>query len=166
MRTLTLDGGLLREATLLPAVRTLANWQAEGKIELFECDRISAVAAPVASSRMAGMQSRYRGPRRGSSTGPSFQRISSVLFPRRDPSRLNMTEINDVAHLVHHYSLGHAMFVTTNVKDFIADGKREHLKAAFNLLVFTPDEAVGALTKAGAELSSVMTTKVAVRGTN
>ena len=36
---LTVDGGLMREHVLAPAVAILKNWQLEGKIEIIESDR-------------------------------------------------------------------------------------------------------------------------------
>src|SRR5688572_896536 len=99
---LTLDGGLLRESELLPAVKTLKTWEAEGRIELFESDRAKETTgqqgwpggpAPVRP------HSKFRVAKKSDPSGASFQRISAVLFPHRDSLRLNMTEVNHVAHL-------------------------------------------------------------------
>ena len=145
---LTLDGGLLRESALLPAVQTLKTWEAAGKVELFEADRAKEVktepgwSSPVAPSKT---HPRFRSMRKTEASGPSFQRISAVLFPHRDPNRLNMTEINNVAHLLRHHSLGHSIFVTTNAQDFVAEGRRERLQTAFKIVILTPDETVRAL---------------------
>jgi hypothetical protein len=147
-----LDGGLLRENVLLTAVKTLKNWEAEGRIELFEADR----AKESPSSQTFGWPgapppprapSRFRGPKKSSPGSLSFQEMSNVLFPGRDPHRLKMNEVNDVAHLVRHHSLGHTFFVTTNVESFMAKGKREYLKAKFQIVVLTPEETVLALEK-------------------
>src|SRR5687767_13669088 len=99
---LTLDGGLLRESVLLPAIKTLKKWEAEGKVELFETDRAKESTtgpqgwpggpAPIRNSK-------FRVAKKSDSSGASFQRISAVMFPHRDSLRLNMTEVNDVAHL-------------------------------------------------------------------
>jgi len=148
--SVTLDGGLLREHTLLPAVRKLKDWAAQGKIRLFETDRADD-SVSVSKSGWPGEQrarpSRgHRSLKKMDSAGASFQRIAAVLFPVRDPNRLSMTEINDVTHLLRHHSLGHSLFVTTNERNFISEGKRERLQAAFNIAVVTPDEAVRFLT--------------------
>lgn len=145
----TLDGGLLRDTELLPAVRALQSWASEGKIEIFESDRAKDVKPPVdpwTTPRPTG-PNRYRTVKKVDTKGASFQRVSAVLFPMRDAHRLNMTEVNDVAHLIRHHTLGHSMFVTNNTKDFIANGKREQLQNAFKLVVLTPDEAVTVLCK-------------------
>lgn len=151
---LTLDGGLLREGVLLPAIRTLKSWETEGRIELFESDRAKERPAARTQGWPGGPSpsrphSRFRAPRKLDSKGISFQQISAVLFPMRDPHRLDRIEVNDVAHLLRHHSLGHAIFVTNNEKNFIADGKRERLEAAFKILILTPEETVQALSESG-----------------
>lgn len=155
---ITLDGGLLRASVLLPAVRVLRAWEAAGKVELFESDRAKAAPtaawAPPSPSR-GRFPARARVARKSSASGgASFQSFSSVLFPSRDPQRLNIGEVNDVAHLLRHHSLGHSLFVTTNVDNFIADGKREKLLAAFKLIVLTPDEAVQVLEQSDGLVSA------------
>ncbi|MBI4405800.1 MAG: hypothetical protein HY537_16700 [Deltaproteobacteria bacterium] len=143
----TIDGGLLRNSVLLPAVQTLKAWEADGKIEIFESDRAKEVNVPYTwpgATPQAKNRPRFRAPRKMKASDVSFQQISSVLFPQRDPKRLNLNEINDVAHLLSHRALGHSIFVTTNM-GFIADGKRERLMSVFKIVVLTPDEAVSAL---------------------
>jgi hypothetical protein len=147
---LTMDGGLLRENSLLPAVKTLKAWETEGRIEIFESDRPKPAPGSAAfgwpgAPGPARSHFRFRGTRKTESGGISFQRVSAVLFPLRDPQRLNMTEVNDVAHLIRHHSLGHAIFITTNSKNFITEGKRERLQVAFKISILTPEEAVTAL---------------------
>ena len=144
---LTLDGGLLRGAVLLPAVHTLKQWEAEGKVELFESDRAKETNP---KSVWLGPKRPYWSAKTGfkkkAELGPlSFQSVATVIFPGKDPIRLNMAEINEVAHILRHHALGRSIFVTTNAVDFITNGKREHLQAAFNILVLTPDETVDAL---------------------
>ena len=145
---LTLDGGLLRELSLLPAIRTLKTWESEGKIEIFEADR--AKEAPTGQQGWPGgtpparLSPRHRTIKRTEKNGLSFQRVCGVLFPNRDSHRLNMTEVNDVVHLLRHLTLGHFIFVT-NAPSFIAEGKREKLQAAFRTVILTPEETVIAL---------------------
>jgi hypothetical protein len=149
---LTLDGGLLRESVLLPAIRTLKKWETEGKIELFEADRAKETRSSPnigwpGAPPPAKPHTRFKAAKKSASGGVSFQQISAVLFPQRDPHRLNMTEVNDVAHLLRHHSMGNTMFVTTNAQNFILEGKRELLQAIFKIMIMTPDEAVMVLQK-------------------
>ena len=144
----TLDGGLLRTPVLLPAIQTLKAWEAEGKIELFESDRskeVKIASGWPGAPKPVGFSRRVRTTKRAEPGGLSFQRIAAILFPCRDPHRLNMTEVNDVTHLIRHHALGHSFFVTTNVRDFIADGKRERIKAISKIMILTPEEAVALL---------------------
>jgi len=150
MVKLTLDGGLLRDAVLLPAVRTLKMWESEGKVEMFESDRAKGSTQsswPGAPKVQPAPSTRFRSSRRTEAGGLSFQRISLVIFPRRDPHRLNMTEVNAVAHLMKHHALGHSIFVTNDSDSFISEGKRERLKSAFKIVILTPEEAVGSLSE-------------------
>lgn len=147
---LTLDGGLLREAVLLPAVRTLKAWDAEGRIEIFETDRAKEVSTPSDSSYgwpgAKRPHPRAKVARKVEAGGVSFAGISSVLFPQRDAHRLSLAEVNDVAHLLRHFTQGRTIFVTTNTETFIAGGRRERL-AALKIIVLTPDEAILAIEK-------------------
>jgi len=146
--TLTLDEGLMAGEDSLAAVRTLKHWEAEGRIQLFGTDPPKDAVSVPFNARRARTERRpgpYRMTTRPGAGSSPFQRISAVLFPNRDCQRLNMGEINDVAHLVLHLTRGHNFFVTTNVRAFIAEGKRELLRAAFQIEVLTPDEAVNAL---------------------
>ena len=136
---LTLDGGLLDAKVLLPAVRTLKEWQNDGKVELFRADRASGVPAIPSPAPMGGRSRAH--PRKIDSGGVSFARVSGVLYPHRDTHRLSMSEINDVTHLMVHHTTKHPIFVTTN-QNFIDRGKREHLKVAFQIVVMTPQEVV------------------------
>lgn len=145
---LTLDGGLLRDNVMLPAVRTLKDWEAAGKIEIFETDRAKEVAS---SSKGAynwpgarTVTAKSKVARKTESGSVSFLGISSVLFPHRDAHRLNIDQVNDVAHLLRHHSQGRTIFVTTNAENFIADGRRERL-AALKIIVLTPEETILAL---------------------
>lgn len=150
MLKLTLHGGILREHTLSAAVHTLKALQSEGKVELFESDRAKEAKA-VAYGWPGGTPSapparRYRSQKRHDPAGgPSFQMVSLVLFPHRDPHRLDLKEINDVSHLLRHVSLKHEIFVTTDTANFISGGRRERLLSAFKIVVLTPDETVAAV---------------------
>ena len=144
---LTLDGGLLRESVLLPAIQTLKTWESEGKIEIFESDRVKEAPAAYGwpgAPKPTIQTPRHRGAKRQAG-GSSFQSLALVLYPSRDPQRLNMTEVNDVAHLLRHQSSGNNIFVTNNLKTFMEGGKRERLQTLFKIMVLTPDEAVAVL---------------------
>jgi hypothetical protein len=151
---LTFEGGLLREQNLLPAVRTLKALEAEGKIEIFETDRAKETkAASNAAYNWPGAAPRStksRAPRRPAAGAVSFQNLSAVLFPQRDAHRLNITEVNNVAHLLNHHTSGRTIFVTKNAEVFLADGKRERL-ATLKIIVLTPEETVVALEQSAAE---------------
>ncbi len=146
----TVDAGLLRQNVLLPAVQTLKDWEAKGQIELFESDRAKVPSGgwPGGTSSTT-FKSRQRTARKPASKGLSFQQLSGILFPNRDPSRLNMGETNSVAHLMMHHTLGRSIFVTNNVQVFMSDGKQSRLRTMYKILVFTPDEAVTVLRGAG-----------------
>jgi len=148
---LTLDGGILREVPMGPAVRTLKLWETEGKIELFESDRAKDTGVPAVHG-WPGAPRRGVAPGRVRAVkeppgGPGFQSVSVVLFPGRDPHRLSMTQVNSVAHLLRHHTLGHSLFITNNKVDFINEGKRERLQALFKIMILTPDEAIQVLRK-------------------
>jgi len=145
----TLDRGLISANPPLIAIATLKTWEAEGKLELFEADRaketrsneINSAAPPSANQSPWGRRGKPP-PKRNSPSAITFAQIAAVLFPHRDAHKLDMAQINDVAHLVRHHSLGHSVFVTLNQRDFIDDGKRKRLHAIFKILVMTPEEVV------------------------
>ena len=151
---LTFDGGLLREQNLPPAIRTLKALEAEGKVEIFETDRAKETkAAANAAYNWPGAPPRTtksRSPRRPAAGAISFQNISAVLFPQRDSHRLNMTEVNCVAHQLHHHTAGRTIFVTRNTEVFLSGGKRERL-AQLKIIVLTPEETVVALEQSAAQ---------------
>ncbi len=53
-----------------------------------------------------------------------------------------MGDLNDVMHLIFHKKSKHEIFVTTNAKSYVSDGRREHLMRAINVIVMTPEEVV------------------------
>lgn len=142
--TLTLQGGLLREPELQPSLKILKSWEEEGKVELFETDRLkeSAATQALAAVPTKPAHPRYKPKRKADSGAVSFQRVSAVLFPGRDTHRLNMTEINYVSHLISHHNSHRSIFVTANTGEFIDQGKRQRLLAAFKIVVYTPEETV------------------------
>jgi hypothetical protein len=148
---ITVDGGLIRERVMDPSIRILRNWELEGRIEIFETDRSKDNAA---TSAWAGEKKptpqqppKFRKAKAKTPGSLSFAGVASILFPHRDPNRLTMTEINSVTHLIRHHICQHFIFVTINNRDFIDDGKREQLKAAFNIVVLRPEEAVQAIER-------------------
>lgn len=160
---LTLDGGILREAVLSPSVKILKQWEAEGKVELFESDRAKTNDGPTWAGSRRGAHG-FNVFRKTDPGNISFQRVAAVLFPKRDPNRLNMTEVNEVAHIIRHHTMGRSIFITNNVAVLIADGKREGLKTAFQIVVSTPEEAVSALQNAADTATQEVAPKVAKRG--
>jgi hypothetical protein len=144
---ITLGGGLLRAQAMMPAIQTLSVWHSEGKIELFEADRARetkpAFGWPGAPRTVTPTRTKRNRAMPKSKDGTvSFARIAAVVFPRRDPNRLGLTEINDVAHLLQHHLQGHSIFVTNKVQELLSDGRREKLAAAFRIEVMTPEETV------------------------
>lgn len=152
--TLTIDCGLMRESNPVPAVVKLRRWEEQGKIVIFESDRAKSTGprAPApATTRRTSWISR---PRPTKSTGRiNFRNISAILFPCRDPLRLNINEINDISRLLHHHNLERSIFVTTNSQNFIEYGKQASL-ASMKLIVLTPDEAVRVIEDTGISVSS------------
>src|SRR6185312_9453142 len=140
---LTIDINLMHEAQTIPAMDVLKRWKAEGKIDLIEAEpprleRGSAHGWPGAQIIKNEVRDpRQRGGRRiikkESSHGANFRNLAAVLFPQKDSQKLNMGEINDVAHMLKHHSSKNELFITHNLKDFIEEGKRERLKAGFGI---------------------------------
>ena len=154
---LTIDSNLLHETTKIPSIDVLKRWKSEGKIELVEADAAKAKSEPAygwpgSPPRPINTTRDPRGGNRGhvkkeSAGKANFKALSSVLFPGKDSQRLNMGEINNVAHLVKHSISKNEFFVTHNLKDYITGGKREVLRGSFGIVTVTPDEAVDMLKK-------------------
>jgi hypothetical protein len=156
---ITIDMNLMEPGLGIPAMDTLRRWKDEGKIELVEADRAAAVkeqpynwpGAPPKreeSSEKVWKGGRGRSGKMQESGKANFKSIASILFPGKDPLRLNMGEINGVAHLIRHHLIKSEIFVTGNAKDFIEGGRREVLRSHFGIVVMTPDEAVQMLAEA------------------
>ncbi len=149
---LTIDLNLTGEAAKVPAVDTLKRWLTEGKIDMIESapSRSSSYGWPgaavqtTANLRKPGPRWRVKRDPPGSTT---FKTVAAVLFPGKDALKLNMTEVNDVAHLVKHHTRKHEFFVTENLKVFITDGARERLKSSLGIITVTPIEVVSMLSK-------------------
>jgi hypothetical protein len=152
---LTIDINLMYADPKLPAMDTLKRWKSEGKIDLIEAEpprNASSYGWPGAPAKPTYQAGNFRGKTRARVTksapgGINFNGVAAVLFPQRDPQKLHMSEINDVAHLIKHHMNKHELFVTANLKDFIEGGKKERLKASFGIIAMTPDEAVEMLSK-------------------
>lgn len=149
---LTLDGGLKNAVPPLPAITTLKAWEAEGKVEIFEADRVKEAVTQgwpgQTPTSVIGRPWGGRGrpaPKKNAASTSAFNQMSSVLFPHRDVHKLDMAQLNDVSHLIRHQTLGNSIFVTCNTRDFIEQGKREKLQATFKIVVMTPDEVVSQL---------------------
>lgn len=153
---LTIDVNMMQTEEKNRAMETLKRWGAEGKIELVEADRAKverdpATGWPGAPSKpmdFRGHRSTMRSrPSKSEAGGPTFKGVAGVLFPHKDPQKLNMGEVNSVAHLMKHHSSKNELFITMNAKDFIEEGRRESLKAQFGVVTLTPEEAVTMLTE-------------------
>ena len=154
---LTIDINLMNEDPNIPSMDTLKRWTAEGKIQLIEAEAPKIVNeandnSPAVQPRTSDQRRDPRSPggrrviKREPSGGANFRGVAAVLFPQRDSQKLHMGEINDVVHILQHHSSKNELFVTHNLKDFIENGKRERLKAAFGIIAMTPDEAVEMLS--------------------
>lgn len=136
------------DALKIPAMDTLKRWKTQGKIDLIEAapPRTVAYGWPGSPPKPAPFQ--RGGPRQRMRVkkdppgGVNFKGVASVIFPNRDSQKLNMGEINDVAHLVKHHASKHEFFVTVNLGGLIQNGRRESLKSCFGIIAVTPDEAV------------------------
>ena len=152
---LTIDGYLLTAEDPSKAMKTLKRWKEEGKVELVDVDPPKTAreqpygwpGAPPKPPSPYPQRNMSRGRLKKDEPGsPGFKGIASVLFPHKDPQKLSMTEINDVAHLLIHHASKNELFVTPN-QGFIDGGKRERLKTAFGIIAMTPDEAVSMLSE-------------------
>lgn len=152
---LTIDVNLMHADPIAPAMTTLKRWKSEGMIDLIEAEpsrseREPAYGWPGAPTKPIDTNNPRRGgrnPVKRDAGASNFKSLAAVLFPYKDSQKLNMGEINDVAHLLKHHGSKNELFVTINQKDFIEAGKREQLKAAFGIIAMTPDEAVQMLSK-------------------
>lgn len=148
---LTIDVNLMDEGSKIPAMDTLKRWKREGKIELIEAAPSQNASYGWPGSTIRTSPSRDpRGRTRMKKDppgSPNFKTVAGVLFPSKDFLKLNMGEINDVAHLVKHCVNKNEFFITVNMKDFIESGRRETLKQSLGIIAMTPDEVVEALAK-------------------
>lgn len=148
---LTLDTSLTKEAASIPAMGTLQRWKSEGKVDFSEATPEPKVAygwpgaAPVPSAQRDFDPKRRHFKKQPTSGGVNFKAIAAVLFPHRPSDKLDMTEINQVAHIVKHHGTKNEFFITRNTAHFIDGGKRERLKASFGILVMTPEDVVHTL---------------------
>ena len=153
---LTIDVNLMHVDPKLPPIDKLKKWKEEGKLDLIEAEPSKNTerepafgwpgAAPKPPENRFARNNRGR-PKKDPSSGTNFKRVAAVLFPHKDSQKLNMSEINDVAHLIQHHTSKNELFITCNGKNFIESGKRELLKSYFGVIAMTPDEAVAMLSK-------------------
>ncbi|MBY0370590.1 hypothetical protein K2X33_07890 [bacterium] len=146
----------MREHSLSPALSTLKAWQIEGKIEILEVDRADPLPAahnpwmgalPGREEKNVWGGKKRALPKRDPKATARFGQIAAVIFPMRDTHRLNMSELNDVNHLLRHLTLERTIFVTQNNASFIDGGKRDQIFAALQISVMTPEEAVAHIKK-------------------
>ena len=152
---LTLDTNLMAAELNVPGMDTLKRWQDEGKIELSEADRAKVDKNPAfgwpgaAPKPQPQMKPKWGSPKGRSgkmaeSGNANFSTVAAVLFPSKDPHKLNMTEINNVAHLIKHHSSKNELFLTLN-EGVLETARRERLKTSFGIVAMTPEEAVQTL---------------------
>lgn len=149
---ITVDVNLMNAETAVPGMETLKRWKDEGKLDLLEADPPRTAKAPAygwpgAPPKPKETQSSWGEPKRrpkkmAESGSANFKSVASVLFPSKDPQKLNMGEINNVAHLIQHHISKNEIFVTGNSRDFIEGGRRDLLKVCFGIIAMTPEEAV------------------------
>ncbi len=145
---LTVQGGLLEIGDDATAMKTLKRWREEGKVDLIDTNPPRDAVAPVRKPETDGSGRRRVNNRRASDSGKvSFKAVAAAIYPGKDPLKLDMAEINSVAHLIKHHTSKNEIFVTADVKSFIAEGRRELLKAQFGILAMTPEETVQALSE-------------------
>ena len=144
--TLTLDRNVSDNAKDGSPMSTLKRWQSEGKLKLVEAvgsGKPPAYGWPGAPPKPAEPS---RG-RRIKKATPSadFRAVAAVVHPGKDSQKLNMSEVNDVAHLAQHLSNKNEIFVTSNLVTFIENGRRDRLRTALGIVVMTPEETVRSL---------------------
>jgi hypothetical protein len=155
---LTIDKDLMHKVPPPQGIDVLKRWETEGKLALIEAEP-STKGKPTADNEgwfklnnradapPGGAKILRRIPSKVAAVRVTFARMATILFPHRDTQKLNMTEINDVAHMVKHHGSGNELFVTGNSDSFIKGGRRELLKASFGVIAMTPEEAVRMLTE-------------------
>ncbi len=151
---LTIDRDLLTQTPMSAAILNLQRWKSEARVELIEAEpstRTSTAApanVPPKTGRPAsGSKGWYQTRPKVAAGKVVFGRMAAILFPGRDVQRLNMTEVNDVAHLVRHHLSGNELFVTGHAECFIEGGRRDLLKANFGVVAMTPEETVRMLSE-------------------
>lgn len=148
---LTIDVDLMGKDKL-SAMSTLKRWNSEGKVELIEAVRPkpeyqasawSTISQPEAKTFKKNW--RRKSAPKESSKGVNFRTVASVLYPTKDSQKLELAEMNNVAHLVKHHERQCEFFVTGNLKDFIESGKQGRLKASYGINAVSADELVDLL---------------------
>ena len=99
---LTIDTNLMDPNLKIAAMDIIKRWKEEGKIDFSEAnkpklDRDPATGWPGAPAKLAHPRAR---PGKILDSGKAtFASIATILFPQKDPHKLSMMEINNVAHL-------------------------------------------------------------------
>lgn len=154
---LTIDVDLMEAVPDVPGMAILKQWKEEGRIGLVDAAASKSLRQPVytwpgaptplKSDNKPMWGRRHQAVIIKKSGKADVKSISAILFPNTDHSRLNMDQINSVAHLLKHHSTKNEIFVTLNKKDFIDEGRREILQAQLGIVVMTPEETVQSLRK-------------------
>lgn len=155
---ITIDTNVINSKQRLAAMNMLERWRDEGKIVIVGTTRlkfevgayknakasekeknIPNVGEPLVLGKSYLGHAYLAGPK---PNAPQFWDLSKIMFPGKDHEKLDNNQSNDVMHLMSHFFAASDIFVTNNTKDFINDGRREKLKAAFQITVMTAEEAV------------------------
>ena len=152
----TIDTNLINVRGGEPSMGIIERWQAEGRLVLVGANRLlreTGAYSPRAYAKARGMPNvgeplvydsggayddgaYYDGP-----AEPTFEHLAGVLF-RRSSDGVTANQANDIMHLLGHVGAGCDVFLTNDVKDFIADGRRETLRSRWRIEVKTPAEFV------------------------
>ncbi len=154
---ITIDTNLINSKQKLPAMNKLEQWRDEGKLEIVGTQRLKREVADykndIASAKEASIPNVSEpmvwdisawGESKWGAEGeiPEYKELAKTIFPTVPLDKLNQNQQNDVMHLMGHADCDSDIFVTSNIKDFINDGRREQLKAKFQIVTMTAEEVV------------------------
>ncbi len=155
---LTIDANLMDQNLNVLGMEQLKKWKASGHLDFVVADQAApkkeaygwpgAPPKPPEPSKSNWSKRSKAGLGKIADSGKAcFTSVAAILFSGKDPQKLSMGEINNIAHLIKHHSSKNEIFVTGNTKSFIEDGRRERLKNSFGIIVMTPAETVQMLGK-------------------
>jgi hypothetical protein len=134
----TIDKNLNGHAPPPEGMAVLRRWKSEGKIELFDAEPAPGMSQPMQPNGRNGRNTQKLS--KAASAKTTFSKLAPILFPTRDVTKLNMQEINDVAHLAIHCQSGNDIFVSSNPIFSEVLGRKR--LASIGVVTKTPEEAV------------------------